>query len=465
MKTSLYFGVTTPDTSLSLSTQFRRLLSLTLPLTIGMLFNALYVMVDAFFVAHYVSDTAFAAVSAIFPLSMLAAALAMTVANGTSVLVSQQLGKADSAHAFWHYRQGLFLATSIGALLTVLALVFYHPILSFLGLPEAIKGLAANYFLLMFGGNIIMFRLNILADTLRAHQRSVALLQVIACGALLNIAFDALFIVVFKWGVTGAALATIAAQILSLVLAHHFLHRDGNFASAPSAPSAPQQSGLKRRIMLTGLPSGLMYLGSGLIMLLCTYLIGHYWPSDESVNLLSAYGLVARIGIMLSLPMMALTSSCQTLCATHYGASEHLQVRYTLILSLASAILYLTLMTLALRLGATTIGSWFVTNTMALSSIGDIIDVMYLLLPLAGIAAITTAGLQATGQPLKGLMITLLKTYGLLLPLLSLLPLLFGRHAMWYAFPVAEGGVVIVAAWLLISVNRNVQTAGTKEAR
>lgn len=462
MKTSLLFGVATPDTFLSLSTQFRRLLNLTIPLTIGMLFNALYVLVDAFFVARFVSDTAFAAVSAIFPLSMLAAALAMTVANGTSVLVSQQLGKADSANAYWHYRQGLFLASCLGALLTLSALLFYHPILSFLGLPDTIKGLASDYFLLMFGGNIIMFRLNILADTLRALQHSGALLVVIACGALLNIAFDALFIVVFEYGVTGAAMATITAQTLSLLLAHHFLNRQSAFKAVSPAPGQP---GLKRRIILTGLPSGLMYLGSGLIMLLCTYLIGHYWPAEESVYVLSAYGLVARIGIMLSLPMMALTSSCQTLCATHYGASEHHQVRYTLILSLLSAILYLSLMSLVLRLGATTIGSWFVTNTMALSSIGDIIDVMYLLLPLAGIAAITTAGLQATGQPLKSLMVTLLKTYGLLLPLLSLLPLLFGRHAMWYAFPVAEGGVVIVAAWLLISVNRTVQTTGIKEAR
>jgi len=424
---------------------FTLLLKLALPMAIGMIINSLYTIVDAIFIAQFIGQHAFASVSTVFPLQICIASVAIMISNGASVLLSQTLGKNDlqKIHAVMHSATRLVLILSL--MIAFVTLVSGSSLLKTLQVPAILQHDALTYFQVMAVGSIFVLSLSLLCDVLRSLGKMKELVFVIAVGAITNIIADYLFIVEFSWGVLGAAYASLLSQFISLILALfflkkcHFLHYFGIKNNSKTS-----------EILRTGLPVLIMYIGGALTMLVCNYNISHYTAGDPS-TVLAAYGVIGRLNIFISLPLIAIANACQTATAFNYGANHLVRVKSSIKYGLLIALGYLLLITLGLFSMTENILGLFHNDAKILATATIILTTVFLLLPLAAIGTIFTASMQATGQPGKALLFSFAKVYLLLLPLLIFLPSLGYFQSMWYIFPTVDAfmfSVVVIFVFI-----------------
>ena len=193
----------------------RRLLLFALPLMIGNLLQQLYNVADTLIVGRFLGADALAAVGSAYTLMVFLTSILLGLCMGSSAFFAMQFGKRDMERL----KNSLFLSfLLIGVIALVMnALVFVGLdwIVKVLQAPDTVAPLMRQYLFYIFFGILATFLYNFFANLLRAVGNSVVPLVFLAVSAVLNIALDLLFVLVFHWGVTGAAVATVIAQFVS----------------------------------------------------------------------------------------------------------------------------------------------------------------------------------------------------------------------------------------------------------
>ncbi|MBC7126290.1 MAG: MATE family efflux transporter, partial [Bacteroidales bacterium] len=196
-----------------------------LPMLIGNIFQQLYNIVDSIIVGRYLGDKALAAVGASFPIIFMVIALIIGIGIGSSVVISQYFGAkdfdkvkraADTTYIF------LFFA---GIIITIVGLLSGEYIFRLMRLPEEILPMAKTYLDIYMYGLVLMFGFNSVSSILRGVGDSKTPLYFLIVSTFLNIFLDILFVLGFKWGIAGAAWATVIAQTFSFVIAVIYLER------------------------------------------------------------------------------------------------------------------------------------------------------------------------------------------------------------------------------------------------
>lgn len=434
-------------------------LKLSVPMAVGMLLNGVHTIVDAMFIARFVGSDAFAAVSAVFPLQIALVSLAALFSNGASVLLSRSLGagRLQDCHRIIGTANSLALGF---ALLVAILTLFAGPwLLGEMGLNDKLYHHAWLYLMISGLGTIALFSVSLVADIHRGVGHSNVLFLTILLGAVSNIALDALFIIALNWGVAGAAFATLLSQGLAWLYALRAL---GRMPSLRAALRPRWQSPWAKQILLQGLPVTLMYLGGALVMLTCTIQIARL-ANMQGESLLAAYGILGRVSIFITLPMIAMTHSCQTMTAYHAGAGNLELAGRSVKLALLSISGYLCLMALLLGLTMPAIAGMFSHDLMQINMASDIAQVLYMALPIAGISAVAIATMQALGKPGLALFVSMAKTYLFMIPMLVVLAWWAGIDVMWYAFPGAELMSVVLVTCLVVLNRQSLWPVATKE--
>lgn len=195
----------------------RALMSLGIPIMIGMLINALYNLVDAYFVGG-LGERPMGAISVVFPLGQVVVGVGLMFGSGAASCLSRLLGKGDKSTADKVASTALYGSVFIGCILISLAIIFLKPILSFLGATDTILPYALTYariYVLSCIFNVFNVTMNnIVASEGAAKTTMCALLS----GAGINIVLDPVFIYTLKMGVAGAAIATAISQIVSTIV-------------------------------------------------------------------------------------------------------------------------------------------------------------------------------------------------------------------------------------------------------
>ncbi|MDE5963174.1 MAG: polysaccharide biosynthesis C-terminal domain-containing protein, partial [Alistipes sp.] len=186
------------------------------PAIIAMTASSLYNMVDSIFIGHGVGPLAISGLALTFPLMNLAAAFGSLVGVGAATLISMRLGQRDYETAQRVLGNVVVLNLIIGVLFGSAALIFLDPILYFFGASEATIGYAREYMSIILWGNVITHMYLGLNAVLRASGHPRKSMYATINTVLINTALDPLFIYGFDWGIRGAAIATVLAQIISL---------------------------------------------------------------------------------------------------------------------------------------------------------------------------------------------------------------------------------------------------------
>ena len=191
-----------------------QLTGFTIPLILGNLFQLTYNAADSVIVGKFVGDDALAAVGTAGPIMNMVILFISGMCMGAGILMSTQYGAKKYAQLECQISTAMIGGLAFSAAVTVLLLIFAHPLLTILQVPQDIIGSAAVYLRIIFGGLIFTFIYNFFSNTLRALGDSRAPLIFLIISAVLNVVLDLFFVLVLRWGVPGSALATVLSEAL-----------------------------------------------------------------------------------------------------------------------------------------------------------------------------------------------------------------------------------------------------------
>lgn len=204
---------------------FRLILSFSLPVLVGNIFQQLYNMVDAIVVGRFISTDALAAVGSTGAIAFLVLGFVMGLTSGFSVVIAQRFGAADEDGLRRAVAMSVYISLGMTLLLTLASVLGARPLLDLMDTPGNIYEDAYIYIVIIFAGTGASVFYNLLSGILRALGDSKTPLYFLIVSSVINVILDLLFIIVFQSGVAGAAYATVIAQVVSGLLCLLYMAR------------------------------------------------------------------------------------------------------------------------------------------------------------------------------------------------------------------------------------------------
>lgn len=292
----------------------KTLIRFALPLFLGNLFQQLYNTVDSLVVGHFCGDNALAAVSSSGSLCFLIIGFFQGVFLGASVIISRFYGAQDQEGVDKAVHTTVVFSLAAGILLSILGVCLTPIILGWMGTPANVMPNSVAYFRIYCSGLLALVLYNTSNGIFQALGDSRHPLYYLIVSAITNIVLDLIFVAVFQWGVSGAALATVLGQSLSAILGFAHL-MSGRFIIRISLRKLRPNLSLLGRILRTGLPSGVQNSVISIANLVVQSNINAFGD-----NAMAGCGSYAKIEGFVFLPITCLTMAITTFVSQNLGA-------------------------------------------------------------------------------------------------------------------------------------------------
>ncbi|WP_294536760.1 MATE family efflux transporter [uncultured Bacteroides sp.] len=440
-------GMTEQNTPLALGTERigKLLMQYAIPAIIAMTASSLYNMVDSIFIGHGVGALAISGLALTFPLMNLAAAFGSLVGVGASTLISVKLGQKDYDTAQRVLGNVLVLNVIIGLLFTVVTLIFLDPILYFFGGSDATVGYARDYMVVILLGNIITHIYLGLNAVLRSAGHPQKAMYATIATVLVNTLLDPLFIYVFDWGIQGAAIATITAQVLALIWQFKLFSNKNELLHFHKGIYR-----LKKKIVYDSLAIGmspfLMNLAACFIVILINQGLQKY-GGDLAIG---AFGIVNRLVFIVVMIVMGLNQGMQPIAGYNYGAQQYLRVRKVLIVTIVAATFVTTFGFLVGMLMPELAVSIFTTDEELIRLAAKGLRITVVFFPIIGFQMVTSNFFQSIGMASKAIFLSISRQVLILIPCLLILPRYYGQFGVWVSMPVSDITASLIAGSMLI---------------
>lgn len=427
------------------------LFSFSIPAIISCLVNSVYNIVDQIFIGQGVGYLGNAATTIAFPLMTIIMAFATLIGSGGSAYAALRLGEGRKREALLTLNNLLGIAIGLGILLAAAGLIFLKPILTLFGATETTMPYAIDYTSIVLIGvpfSMVSIALSSMART-DGHPRMS--MYGILIGAALNTVLDPIYIFVLDWGVKGAAIATVTAQFVStVVLCYYFLKKGRmRFTRRYMKPVGR----VWYKIFSLGISSGITALVACIMQVVMNNSLVYYGNQTEITGdvALSAMGIVMKIAMILASVCIGFGIGAQPILGFNLGAKKYARVRHTYLLAVSIATASILIGWAVCQLAPHLVLSLFGKENQTFTDFAVRCLRIYLGgIFCAGFQIVSTNYFQATGQPLKASLLSMLRQLILLIPMLLILPLFFGLNGLLYAGPCADiGSAVIVALFIL----------------
>lgn len=427
------------------------LFSFSIPAIISCLVNSVYNIVDQIFIGQGVGYLGNAATTIAFPLMTIIMAFATLIGSGGSAYAALRLGEGRKREALLTLNNLLVIAIGLGILLAAAGLIFLKPILTLFGATETTMPYAIDYTSIVLIGvpfSMVSIALSSMART-DGHPRMS--MYGILIGAALNTVLDPIYIFVLDWGVKGAAIATVTAQFVStVVLCYYFLKKGRmRFTRRYMKPVGR----VWYKIFSLGISSGITALVACIMQVVMNNSLVYYGNQTEITGdvALSAMGIVMKIAMILASVCIGFGIGAQPILGFNLGAKKYARVRHTYLLAVSIATASILIGWAVCQLAPHLVLSLFGKENQTFTDFAVRCLRIYLGgIFCAGFQIVSTNYFQATGQPLKASLLSMLRQLILLIPMLLILPLFFGLNGLLYAGPCADiGSAVIVALFIL----------------
>ena len=437
-------GQKTP-TALGTENIGKLLMQYAVPAIIAMTASSLYNMVDSIFIGHGVGTMAISGLALTFPLMNLAAAFGSLVGVGAATLISVKLGQKDYDTAQRVLGNVFVLNILLGVAFTVIVMAFLDPILYFFGGSDETVGYARDYMYIILLGNTITHLYLGLNAVLRSSGHPQKAMYATIATVIINTILDPVFIYGFGWGIRGAAIATIVAQIISLMwqlwifsskeeLLH--FHR-GIFR-------------LKRKIVFDSLAIGmspfLMNMAACFIVILINQGLKKY-GGDLAIG---AFGIVNRLVFIIVMIVMGLNQGMQPIAGYNFGAKQYERVTKTLKLTIIYATGVTTFGFIIGMLFSDTVVGIFTSDAELIELSAKGLRIVVMFFPIIGFQMVTANFFQSIGMASKAIVLSLTRQMVVLLPCLLILPRFFGAAGVWYSMPISDLLASLIAGTMLV---------------
>lgn len=298
----------------------KALLAMGIPTMIGMLINALYNLVDAYFVGG-LGESQMGAISVVYPLGQVVVGLGLLFGNGAASYISRLLGRNKKEQANKVASTALYSSLSVGAVVIIVSVVFMKPILKLLGATESILPYAVTYasiYIISCIFNVFNVTMNNIVTSEGAAKTTMCALLI---GAVLNIGLDPLFIYTFHLGVAGAAIATAISQMVSTGIYLLYIFRKKSVFQFKIKDYTLSKE-IISEIFKIGIPTLVFQLLTSLSISLINNAAGNY--GDAAI---AGMGVVTRLVSMGSLTVFGFIKGFQPIAGYSYGAKKFDRLR------------------------------------------------------------------------------------------------------------------------------------------
>ena len=430
------------------------LMQYAVPAIIAMTASSLYNMVDSIFIGHGVGTMAISGLALTFPLMNLAAAFGSLVGVGASTLISVKLGQRDYDTAQRVLGNVFVLNMVLGVAFTIIVMLFLDPILYFFGGSDQTVGYARDYMQIILLGNAVTHLYLGLNAVLRSSGHPQKAMYATIATVVINTILDPVFIYGFGWGIRGAAVATIVAQVISLTWQFKLFSNKDELLHFHRGIFR-----LKRKIVFDSLAIGmspfLMNLAACFIVIIINQGLKKY-GGDLAIG---AFGIVNRLVFIVVMIVMGLNQGMQPIAGYNFGSKLYGRVNKVLRLTIIYATAVTTFGFLVGMLVPDLVVGIFTSDAelTELSVTGLRITVMFF--PIIGFQMVTSNFFQSIGMAGKAIFLSLTRQMLILLPCLLVLPQFFGVAGVWYSMPVSDLLASLIALVMLVCQFRKFRTS------
>lgn len=412
------------------------LFKLALPAIIAQLVNVLYNIVDRIFIGRIPNgEIAMAGVGVAFPIIMIVSAFSALIGMGGAPIAAIKMGAKDNDEAEKIMSNSFSMLIIIGAILTVVFLIFKEPILYAFGASDKTINYAIDYLTLYLIGTVfvqIALGMNPFVNTQGFAKTGMLTVMI---GAVINIVLDPIFIFAFNMGVKGAALATVCGQLVSALWVLKFLFGKTSVLKIRKKYLVPKLNVILPVIAL-GVSPFIMQGTESLVIIIMNNQLSIY-GGDLAIGAMTIMSSIMQI---VMLPLMGLSQGAQPIISYNYGAKKMDRIKSTFKLLLISCLVYTGVMWALLMIVPKIFVLIFNSNPNLVEITSWSIKIYFAGVIMFGAQIACQQTFLALGQAKTSLILALLRKIILLIPLAFILPNFFeeGLKGVLMAEPVAD---------------------------
>lgn len=402
-----------------------------LPLLVGNLLQQFYNITDSIIVGQFLGKEALAAVSASFFIYYFIISLVIGVGSGTTVVISQLFGAKQYQKVQLAFSSFFIFMLVGGIILSIAGIIFAEPVFRLTNTPEEVIPQAVAYFRIYIGGTFLFVTFNSIISILRGVGESVRPMLFILITTVLNIAFDLLFILVFKWGIEGAARATVVSQGIGMCIALAYVNNTHPLLSIKKQDMLFDWKLFKESLKI-GLPTSVQQCAIALGLIALLGIVNSF-----GTNTLIAYGAAGKIDTIITQAILTLSGALAAFCGQNIGAGRLDRVKKGVQFTMYTNI----------ALGLLTFAAVYLFGNEMMRIFTKDIDVVaigkeYLLIIggffiVHGALNVYNGALRGAGDTLFPMITSLVCLWLIRIPLAYYLSSWLGRNGIWWAIGIS----------------------------
>ncbi|MTU30933.1 MATE family efflux transporter [Parabacteroides merdae] len=401
------------------------------PLLVGNLLQQFYNITDSIIVGQFLGKEALAAVSASFFIYYFIISLVIGVGSGTTVVISQLFGAKQYQKVQLAFSSFFIFMLVGGIILSIAGIIFAEPVFRLTNTPEEVIPQAVAYFRIYIGGTFLFVTFNSIISILRGVGESVRPMLFILITTVLNIAFDLLFILVFKWGIEGAARATVVSQGIGMCIALAYVNNTHPLLSIKKQDMLFDWKLFKESLKI-GLPTSVQQCAIALGLIALLGIVNSF-----GTNTLTAYGAAGKIDTIITQAVLTLSGALAAFCGQNIGAGRLDRVKKGVQFTMYTNI----------ALGLLTFAAVYLFGNEMMRIFTKDIDVVaigkeYLLIIggffiVHGALNVYNGALRGAGDTLFPMITSLVCLWLIRIPLTYYLSSWLGRNGIWWAIGIS----------------------------
>lgn len=414
------------------------------PAIIAMTASSLYHIVDSIFIGQGVGALAISGLAITFPFMNLSAAVGAMVGVGAATLISMRLGQKDYDAALRIFGNAVTLTIVLCLIFSILALSFLNPIMRIFGASDATLPYARAYMLIILIGNVFSHSFLTFNGILRSAGHPRAAMNATIMAVIINAVLDPIFIYSLRLGIQGAAIATILAQLVTLIWQISIFRNPKEVIHFKRGTYSLKSKVVKETLSIGLAPFLLNSCGCFVVILINRAL--HEHGGDLAIG---AFGIINRLTFLFFMIVIGLNQGMQPIAGYNYGAQDYRRVLEVLRLTLLWATVIMTAGFLVGELIPHLCCRAFTPDKelIRLAVRGLRLNVIFF--PIIGMQMVATSFFQSIGQAHKSIFHSLTRQLLFLLPFIIIFPRLWGLDGVWLSMPVSDALACIVAGVML----------------
>ena len=431
--------MTTAENPLGTQPLPKLLRSFAIPSILAMLVSSLYNIVDQIFIGQGVGYLGNAATNVSYPLTTICLAIALLIGVGSAACFNLNLGAGRPEQARRVVAAAVSMMGVLGLLYMSLVLLLLSRLLRLFGATDSVLPYALQYAGITAVGMPLLIFTNGISNLARADGSPRYSMLCMLLGAVINTILDPVFIFVCHWGVAGAAWATVLGQAASCLMALAYLPRFRNIRL--QAEDFLPRPALWRRIASLGLSNSINQVAITFVQIVLNNSLTYYGALSlyGSEIPLATSGIVIKINAILLAIIIGISQGTQPIISFNYGAGKYDRVRRIYLLAVTVSLAISAVGFAAFQLFPRQIVSLFGTGDHLYFEFAVKFMRTYLFMVVVNCVQLLSSNFfAAIGKPLRGLLLALTRQVFFLVPLLLILPRIWGLEGLLYAAPVAD---------------------------